>query len=74
MADIAEEERFGPIEIGQSLGAFAHVLLGAGVGDGRLQLAGDQFEEFSGFPGWPHRIDAREQQTRQPLAAQTGYR
>ncbi len=74
MADIAEEERLGPIEIGQRLGAFAHVLLGAGVGDRYLQLAGDQFEEFSGFPGRSHRIDAREQQPRQPLPAQTGYR
>ena len=45
VADVAEEGGLGPVELGERLGAPALLLVGARVGDGGGDVAGDQIEE-----------------------------
>ena len=45
VADVGEERRLGPVELGQLLGALPLGLVGAGAADAGRELAGDQVEE-----------------------------
>ena len=45
VADVREERRLGPVDLGERLGPFALGLVGLGVGDGARDLAGGKAEE-----------------------------
>ncbi len=45
MADVGEERRLRPVDLGQGLGPPALSFIGFGIGDGRCDLSGDEIEK-----------------------------
>jgi hypothetical protein len=71
VADVAEEQRLGAIQIGEGLGALALMLLRPRIGDGGLELTGDERMEGPGLLQWAHRVGTSDQHTGEALAAET---